>query len=864
MVVFSNFLIIACIAMNMRISYSFPAKVLSRSAVSSGRFQSTVVYATTIEKQQQEKVNSMDKLNAAGVASAAAVAAAAVNAAVGMRKIEAPDAKRTYVSRDASIQNRTGIVDEAGLPLVYDRLLIQEYWKKQGSALTQRWTEFLGYAVPYLTKVITLVVSGGSSELTRNSASLARDARIIFEKLGPTYIKMGQMMSVRPDVLPNDALNELKILQDSVKPFDTPTAIAQIESELGGPLGEFFTEISQEPVAAASLAQVYKAKLVTTGEYVAVKIQRPKVLETVSKDLYVLRRAAEVYQGLMERFAPQQRTNYVALLNEWAVGFYTELDFMNEAANQQRLDNLLREEGVKGVYIPKVYNEFCTRRILVSEWIDGCKLSDCSPEEIRSLIPVAQESFLTQLLQVGFFHADPHPGNIFLMNEPRDGARMALLDFGLVAAVQQQDMDTMVSAIIHLANRDYPSLVDDFIRLEILPSDCDRGLVVPLMDKALTPYVKGGGAKTYEVELRKTYGMDGSFSGTTGGFQAMTQDALTVLNDIPFSIPPYFALLGRAIVTLEGVALTGDPNYGIIMEAYPFVARKLLKEDRPEIQKALQEVLYGKEGQNVRATRLSVLLNSALGVVARSSGAVIDLDQLPDDAVNIATAMKFVLSDSSSSLRKILKEETIIASDILLRQSTRKAFGVVTSSLPRPPLIGRFLPKLDSVRLPFLLPSSDGQSARVSLLTSDQIINVAAPRLSREDELYALSLVDLVSQTAGTDAATIVSGDAIMEPTAAVRLLLQIINSREDSIQQMPFVSEIINTINRVLPKNSSPIPSDALESHVGDNQGVKDVTLAISSLTSSETEVLRLFIVEVIDALRTKLLTRFQKSNIS
>jgi len=848
----------------MRISYSFPAKVLSRSAVSSGRFQSTVVYATTIEKQQQEKVNSMDKLNAAGVASAAAVAAAAVNAAVGMRKIEAPDAKRTYVSRDASIQNRTGIVDEAGLPLVYDRLLIQEYWKKQGSALTQRWTEFLGYAVPYLTKVITLVVSGGSSELTRNSASLARDARIIFEKLGPTYIKMGQMMSVRPDVLPNDALNELKILQDSVKPFDTPTAIAQIESELGGPLGEFFTEISQEPVAAASLAQVYKAKLVTTGEYVAVKIQRPKVLETVSKDLYVLRRAAEVYQGLMERFAPQQRTNYVALLNEWAVGFYTELDFMNEAANQQRLDNLLREEGVKGVYIPKVYNEFCTRRILVSEWIDGCKLSDCSPEEIRSLIPVAQESFLTQLLQVGFFHADPHPGNIFLMNEPRDGARMALLDFGLVAAVQQQDMDTMVSAIIHLANRDYPSLVDDFIRLEILPSDCDRGLVVPLMDKALTPYVKGGGAKTYEVELRKTYGMDGSFSGTTGGFQAMTQDALTVLNDIPFSIPPYFALLGRAIVTLEGVALTGDPNYGIIMEAYPFVARKLLKEDRPEIQKALQEVLYGKEGQNVRATRLSVLLNSALGVVARSSGAVIDLDQLPDDAVNIATAMKFVLSDSSSSLRKILKEETIIASDILLRQSTRKAFGVVTSSLPRPPLIGRFLPKLDSVRLPFLLPSSDGQSARVSLLTSDQIINVAAPRLSREDELYALSLVDLVSQTAGTDAATIISGDAVMEPTAAVRLLLQIINSREDSIQQMPFVSEIINTINRVLPKNSSPIPSDALESHVGDNQGVKDVTLAISSLTSSETEVLRLFIVEVIDALRTKLLTRFQKSNIS
>jgi hypothetical protein len=130
-------------------------------------------------------------------------------------------------------------------------------------------------------------------------------------------------------------------------------------------------------------------------------------------------------------------------------------------------------------------------------------------------------------------------------------------------------MDTMVSALIHLANRDYPSLVDDFIALNILPADCDRQKVVPLMDKALTPYVKGGGAQRYEEELRKMYGMDGTFAGTTGGFQAMTQDALTVLNDIPFSIPPYFALLARAIVTLEGLALTGrDPP-----PSFPFPPR---------------------------------------------------------------------------------------------------------------------------------------------------------------------------------------------------------------------------------------------------------------------------------------------------
>lgn len=185
----------------------------------------------------------------------------------------------------------------------------------------------------------------------------------------------------------------------------------QIERELGGPLGQFFTSISEKPVAAASLAQVYLATLNDGKDtQVAVKVQRPSVLGTVSKDLYVLRRAAEVFQGLVERFAPQQRTSYVALLNEWAIGFYTELDFQNEARNQQKLRDMLIEKKIKGVVVPKVYDELCTRRILVSEWMDGKKLSEASPAEINRVTPFAQEAFLTQLFEAGFFHADPHPG----------------------------------------------------------------------------------------------------------------------------------------------------------------------------------------------------------------------------------------------------------------------------------------------------------------------------------------------------------------------------------------------------------------------------------------------------------------------
>lgn len=129
--------------------------------------------------------------------------------------------------------------------------------------------------------------------------------------------------------------------------------------------------------------------------------------------MYVLRRAAEVFQGLVDRFAPQQRTNYVALLNEWSIGFYTELDFNNEAKNQQRLRDILISKNVKGVCVPKVYPELCTRRILVSEWIDGKKLSDASTSEIARVTPLAQEAFLTQLFEAGFFHAGTYRPSLY-------------------------------------------------------------------------------------------------------------------------------------------------------------------------------------------------------------------------------------------------------------------------------------------------------------------------------------------------------------------------------------------------------------------------------------------------------------------
>jgi hypothetical protein len=393
------------------LSKTGPTDAFVGSNAPAGNTRATPMWASTMDsgvKHQQggadtaERTMSLgDRITNSGVASAAAMATAAVNAAVSMKSLEAPDVSKSYISLDRTQTE----IDEEGLPLVYDKDLIQAYWSKERGALNQRWGYFVGKAVPFLTKLTTLFIRDGKIADSEIPA-LSRQARMDLQDLGPTFIKAGQMMSVRPDVLPQPTLDELAKLQDSVIPFDTKVAVEQIERELGGPLGQFFTSISEEPVAAASLAQVYLATLNDGKDTrVAVKVQRPSVLGTVSKDLYVLRRAAEVFQGLVERFAPQQRTNYVALLNEWAIGFYTELDFNNEARNQQRLRDMLIEKKVKGVTVPKVYHELCTRRILVSEWMDGKKLSEAEPSEIKRVTPAAQEAFLTQLFEVGFFHA---------------------------------------------------------------------------------------------------------------------------------------------------------------------------------------------------------------------------------------------------------------------------------------------------------------------------------------------------------------------------------------------------------------------------------------------------------------------------
>lgn len=381
---------------------------------------------------------------------------------------------------------------------------------------------------------------------------------------------------------------------------------------------------------------------------------------------------------------------------------------------------------------------------------------------------------------------------MLLLDRPtEDGAKLALIDCGLMASVAEEDRDNMISALIHLANKDYPALVDDFMNLNILPPDSNRAAIIPLMDKALSPYVAGGGAKKYEEELKKIYGMeDGSMQSQVGGFQAMTQDALTVLNDIPFQIPPYFALLGRAIVTLEGVALSGDPDYAIIRSSYPFVARKLLSEGRPELQKALQEVLYSNDGSSkgFKLTRFLALLNNAAGAVATQPGAAfVDLDTIPEDGISLAQGLKYLLSDNAGSLRGLLESEMDAVVDVVSRQVFRRAVSeaMVAITPPKPPSIP-FLgdvfpqpPAIDQVPLPLLLPSV-GQNGRgqpsVGLLTIQEFTDIVAPRLNQDEDVFAIGLSEGAREFLGDEIGDLIKGEKVLSPQS-IQIFLQALQS---------------------------------------------------------------------------------------
>ena len=484
------------------------------------------------------------------------------------------------------VEMRRGEGDDV-LPTVYDPTALSAYFAKRPGAVLTRVLQVASASAGWLSFVALEAARGRLSPGSEAEVESVARLRGVLVSLGPFFIKLGQALSIRPDILSPKAMVQLQQLCDKVPPFDSGLAMQTVRDDLGvKDVSEVYSAITAEPVAAASLGQVYKATLKSTGEEVAVKVQRPYVLETVSLDLHLAR-----LLGMALRNTPlAARLDVVDLLDEFAANFYCELDYELECANGIRVAEDMKK--LDRVVIPKNYPDFTSRRVHTAEWVEGEKLSQSQADDVGELVNLGVITYLTQLLETGFFHADPHPGNMLRTPE----GKLVILDFGLMTEVTEEQRYGMIEAVAHLIHRDYSKIGDDFVNLDFIPKDVDTAPIVPALARVFDAALAGGGAKSIN-------------------FQELAADLAEITFKFPFRIPPYFALIIRAISVLEGIALVGNPQFAIVDEAYPYISRRLLTDDSPRLRAALRYMVYG-QSQTFDVDRMIDLLQALEKFVA--------------------------------------------------------------------------------------------------------------------------------------------------------------------------------------------------------------------------------------------------------
>ncbi|KXZ42117.1 hypothetical protein GPECTOR_201g367 [Gonium pectorale] len=461
----------------------------------------------------------------------------------------------------------------------------------------------------------------------------AAELREILTVLGPSFIKAGQVLANRPDIVREDYMNELCVLQDDVPPFPDTVAFAIMEEQLGRRLEEVFSSISERPVAAASLGQVYKAVLRDTGEEVAIKVQRPGVEPTILRDLYIFRSLAGLFNALSRR---RLGCDARLIVDEFGEKLLEELDYTQEARNIQEFERNFRSDPT--VKIPWVRPDLCGPRMLVMEWIDGIRCT--APDAIRSsgvrvdeFIKCGVVSGLRQLLEFGLFHGDPHPGNIFCL---RDG-RIAYVDFGNVAQLSARNKAVLIDAVVHAVNEDYKAMAEDFIKLGFLAPGTDITPIVPALEKIWADS-KGQSLADFN-------------------FRTVTSKFNELVYQYPIRIPERYSLVIRSLLTQEGICMTLKPEFHFLEVAYPYVARRLLTDEDPALRERLVQVLFqdgkfqwrrlenllqlAKEGAGGSAARRAAAANggsalaSSSGSGSSSGGGGLDLSDTAKDALRV-------------------------------------------------------------------------------------------------------------------------------------------------------------------------------------------------------------------------------------
>jgi len=482
-----------------------------------------------------------------------------------------------------------------------------------------------------------------SNKLKDNSDQRALELAELLTDLGPTFIKVGQSLSIRSDILSPAYVRGLKSLQDQVAAFPTNEAKEILEDELGVPVEEIFSEFSSEPVAAASLGQVYKAKLRSNGKEVAIKIQRPDIMTQIALDMHLLREFAPWAKNTFNL-----NTDTAGTVDVWGKGFVDELDYLAEAENGEYFTASVQDTPLSGVvFSPPVVEECTTGRVLTTEWVDGERLDRSSSEDVTVLCSIAMNTYLTMMLETGVLHCDPHPGN--LLRTP-DG-RLCILDWGMVTTLNPDLQSTLIEHMAHLTSADYDEIPRDLLLLGFIPEDKadlieDSGIVEVLAD-IYGAWTSGGGVGAINVNK----------------VVSQLQD-LTEKKGNLFQIPPYFAYIAKSFSVLEGIGLSNDAKYSIINECLPYVSKRLLTDKSDRTGGALSTFIFGPDKSDIENRiidydRVEQLITGFGDYTTSATGSSLGSDKSASDKVNNLAdqILDLLASEEETPLQKIFTEQ---------------------------------------------------------------------------------------------------------------------------------------------------------------------------------------------------------------
>ncbi|AFY70128.1 ABC-1 domain-containing protein [Thalassoporum mexicanum PCC 7367] len=437
---------------------------------------------------------------------------------------------------------------------------------------------------------------GGKTEAkvkkrTRNRAIWLREALL---QLGPTFIKVGQLLSTRADILPSESVEELSKLQDKVPAFSYEKARKIIEKELGKPIGKLFAYFDRVPMAAASLGQVHKASLFS-GEEVVVKVQRPGLLKLFAIDLAILKKIAQYFQN-----HPKYGKNrdWVGIYEECRRILYEEADYLNEGRNADTFRRNFRHVG--SIIVPRIYWRYASRRVLTLEYLPGIKISNYDALEAAnidrsSIAKIGAQSYLEQLLNHGFFHADPHPGNLAVTSS----GQLIFYDFGMMGQIQSITRTKLMRTFFGVAKKDANEVVNSLVELGALKITGDPGPIRRSVQYMLDNFMGDQNGENSR---------NGSSTTTleSSSIAEISDDLYDIAYDQPFRFPATFTFVMRALSTLEGLGKGLDPNFDFMAVAKPF-ALELMENGSSRDSGSLPSVIFGELGKQAAAASNSAL-----------------------------------------------------------------------------------------------------------------------------------------------------------------------------------------------------------------------------------------------------------------